>query len=114
MTAGEIFNRAATLGLQLKPDGDQLLVFGDRCPADFADALRQHKRELLDLLETRTISLTPDCVPWLHVARQILAGEFDGADRSTVESLIIGLRSIPHPSCRAALAQLEPQTKKQP
>jgi hypothetical protein len=43
---------------------------------------------------------------WLHVAQQILAGEFQGADASTCESLWIGLRSIGHPSCRSALQRL--------
>lgn len=52
-------------------------------------------------------TLPPDCLPWLHVARQILAGEFDGCDRSTAESLRIGLHRIPHPRCREALARLQ-------
>ena len=50
--------------------------------------------------------LPPDQAAWLPVARQILAGEFDGADGSTQESLTIGLRSIPHPDCRRALDKL--------
>src|SRR6266542_868570 len=33
---------------------------------------------------------------WLVVAEQILAGEFDDADSSVREALIIGLRSNPH------------------
>jgi hypothetical protein len=36
-----------------------------------------------------------------------LAGEFSGCDRSTRESLVIGLRSIPHPLPRRALEHLE-------
>ena len=52
-------------------------------------------------------SLPADCLPWLHVARQVLAGEFEGADRSMVASLTIGLRHIPHPRCREALARLQ-------
>jgi hypothetical protein len=51
--------------------------------------------------------LPPDCLPWLHVARQVLAGEFDGGDRSTRESIKIGLCSVPHPLCRRALAWLQ-------
>lgn len=43
---------------------------------------------------------------WLHIARQVLAGEFDG-DRTAVESLTIGLRSIRHPLCQQALARLQ-------
>jgi hypothetical protein len=72
-------------------------------PPGFANVLREHKGELLDWLETRGANLRPDCLPWLHVARQILAGEFDGADGSTSESLQIGLRSINHPLCLRAL-----------
>jgi hypothetical protein len=51
--------------------------------------------------------LPPDCLPWLHVAKQVLAGEFEGADKSTTQSLTIGLRHIPHPRCREALARLQ-------
>jgi hypothetical protein len=43
---------------------------------------------------------------WLHVAKQIIAGEFDGCDSSTSESLRTGLRSILHPACQRALARL--------
>ena len=56
-------------------------------------------------------SLPADCVPWLAVAQQVLAGEFDGCDRSTAESLRIGLHRIPHPICREALACLQAKAK---
>jgi hypothetical protein len=46
---------------------------------------------------------------WLHIARQVLGGEFEGADSSTRESLLIGLRSIAHPDARQALARLSGQ-----
>jgi hypothetical protein len=107
-TAPEIYQRAARLGLTLEARGDKLAVIpAQRCPPDFADVLRRHKRELLDLLETKTGGLPVDCVPWLHVARQILAGEFDGADNSTVRSLTIGLRGIRHALCQQALLRLK-------
>ena len=113
MTAKILINRAAELGLRLESRGDKLAVIpAKRCPPDFADVLRQHKGELLDLLETQTFNLTPDCAAWLHVARQILAGEFIGADNSTVTSLTIGLRSILHPLCQRALERL-PKRKTQ-
>lgn len=108
MTATELYQEAVRRGLRLESRGDKLAVIpGDRVPPGFADILREHKRELLDWLETRTIQLTPDQVPWLHVARQILAGEFDGLlDISVRDSLEIGLRSIVHPLCRRALERL--------
>lgn len=109
MTAMELYREASRRGLRLEPRGDKLAVIpADRVPPDFADELRQHKRELLDWLEIRTNSLPPDCLPWLHIARQILAGEFDDADNSTMESLRIGLRGIRHPVCVQAFARLHP------
>jgi hypothetical protein len=106
MTATELCRQAAALGLRLEPAGDHLAVTPGRlCPPEFAAVLRQHKRELLDLLETQTV-LRPDELPWLHVARQVLAAEFDGADNSTVQSLTIGLRGIQHPLCQQAIGRL--------
>jgi hypothetical protein len=105
--AADLYRHAAKLGLRLEPRGEWLAVIpGPRCPPDFADELRQHKSELLAFLEAKAANLTPDCAPWLPTARQILAGEFDGADGSTVQSLVIGLRSIRHPACQRALAWL--------
>ena len=113
-TPRDLYIEAARRGLRLEPAGDKLAVIPKgKCPPDFADILREHKRELLDWLETRTIQLTPDQQPWLNVARQVMDGEFNrefGApDCSTVESLNIGLRSIPHPLCVRALAWLKSQ-----
>lgn len=107
MTPMELCQEAARRGLRLEPRGDKLAVIpADRVPPDFAETLRQHKRELLDLLEAKAAGLPADCAPWLHVARQVLDGEFDGADRSTVQSLVTGLRSIQHPDCGRALDKL--------
>ncbi|MGD0536232.1 MAG: hypothetical protein ABSC03_01175 [Verrucomicrobiota bacterium] len=112
-TAPEIYQCAARLGLTLEARGDKLAVIpGRRCPPEFADVLREHKGELLSFLEARAANLAPDCAPWLHVARQILAGEFDGADKSTLQSLLIGLRSIRHPLCQQALGCLKWQGAK--
>jgi hypothetical protein len=108
MTAQEICLEASRHGLRLKPVGDKLAVIpAKRCPPEFADVLRQHKSELLAWLEAQPAGLRHDEAPWLYVARQVLAGEFDGADRCTVESVTIGLRGIPHPLCRRALAWLQ-------
>ena len=110
MNTTELCREATRRGLRLEPRGDKLAVIpAHRCPREFADVLRQHKRELLALLEGSAANLTPDCGPWLHVARQVLAGEFGGADRSTRQSLVIGLRSVRHPLCQQALACLEGQ-----
>jgi hypothetical protein len=111
MKAQTLCVEATRRGLRLESRGDKLAVIpAKRCPPEFADTLRQHKQEILTLLEGQAAGLSPDCAPWLHVAKQILAGEFDGADSSTVASLKIGLRSISHPLCGRALARLNPAT----
>lgn len=47
----QLFDRAAELGLRLERRGDKLAVIPKgKCPPDFADVLREHKRELLDWL----------------------------------------------------------------
>ena len=113
VTAADAYREATRRGLHLQPlDGDRLAVTpASRCPPDFADVLRQHKRELLDLLEANRHALPPDCAPWLHVARQVLEGEWNNANRSEVESLTIGLRGIQHPTCRRALERLRTYSK---
>ena len=45
---------------------------------------------------------------WLAIARRVLAGDYIRADKSTVQSLIIGLRSHPHADAKAAVKMLEP------
>jgi hypothetical protein len=106
--ASELLARARALGLRLEPFGDRLAVSPrDRCPPGFAEELRAAKAELLDLLEGQAAGLPPDCAPWLHIAQQVLGGEFGGGDRSLLESLLIGVRGVGHPVCRAAKARLE-------
>jgi hypothetical protein len=112
MTPFELYREATRRGLRLEPRGDKLAVIpAKQCPPDFADVLRQHKGELLNWLDCRAAEVAPDCAPWLHVARQIMAGEFDGCDNSTRESLTIGLRSIAHPLARRSLEKLKFNSK---
>jgi hypothetical protein len=113
MTPPELCDEAARRGLRLEPRGDKLAVTpAKRCPPEFADSLRQHKREILALLEGQAAGLAPDCASWLHVAMQILAGEFDDLmDNSVRGSLEVGLRSITHPACQRALDRLRDRSK---
>ena len=108
MTVLDIYRHALHLGLRLEPrEGDRLAVTpAAKAPPDFVEVLRQHKAELLALLEAQAANLTPDCAPWLHVARQVLEGEFDGANRSTMESIRFGLCGVDHPRARQALRHL--------
>ena len=107
MTPTEICAEATRRGVRLEACAGILrIISSEPCPPEFADVLRAHKPELLSWLEARAVGLPPDQAPWLHVARQVLCGEFEGVGRSMRESLMIGLRSIAHPECRRALAQL--------
>jgi hypothetical protein len=102
-----ILAHARLLGLRLEREGDRIAIFPARlCPLALLDEIRRHKPQLLDSLEARAHALPPDCAPWLHVAKQVLAGEFDEADRSTIEAVSIGLRAVKYPSCQRALERL--------
>jgi len=65
MTAADLCREATRRGLHLEPlEGGRLAVTpASRCPPDFAEALRQRKRAILDLLETKASRLPPDCAP---------------------------------------------------
>jgi len=114
MTAFDLYNEAARRGLRLEArEGGKLAVIpGDRVPPQFADALRQHKRELLDLLEAHSARIPADSAAWLHVAWQVLDGQFDNCDTSTRQSLMIGLRSIANPLARRSLDKLNSNSAK--
>jgi hypothetical protein len=49
---------------------------------------------------------------WRDVANRVLAGEFDEADQSTIESLTIGLRHLQDPICQQALRKLPKNKEK--
>jgi hypothetical protein len=106
--AAGILSRCRQLGLEVWADGDRIgIAPKENIPPGLLDEIRAAKPDLLPLVrEGEALRLTPDQIPWLHVARQVLAGEFAGADRSLRESLVIGLRSIPHPLARRAFERL--------
>jgi hypothetical protein len=106
-TPADILIAVKQEGGRLEPAGKKLrMLLPSNCPPELKEAIREHKSELLCFLEARAANLPEDCAPWLHIARQVLAGEFDGADRSMIESLTIGLRGIRHPVCQQALGRL--------
>jgi hypothetical protein len=54
-TAFDIIRQATGLGLKLRACGDQVAVYGDQCPPEFATMLRAHKTELLDWLSRQPL-----------------------------------------------------------
>jgi hypothetical protein len=44
---------------------------------------------------------------WLAIAKRVLSGEFRSADRSTLQSIVIGLRSNPHPNAKKAVTMIQ-------
>ncbi len=114
MTPRQLYEEAKRRGLSLEHRGQILRVYPARlCSTDFASLLQQNKPQIMALLEAKSAHLPADCAPWIHIARQVLAGEFDGADRSTIGSLMIGLNSIvKHPIGRQAFDRLSTRSQK--
>ena len=114
-----LLNQVNALGLHLESRGGNLFVTpAENCTEEIVAALRQyktevmaalreHKHEHLDLLESKTSNLPAGNAPLLHVARQILEGEFEGVEQCTRKRLTVALRGIAHPLCRRALKQLQ-------
>ncbi len=103
-----LLQRCRVLGLRLRRKGEGLEVRPARlAPPELLAELRIHKPSLLLLLEAESASLPHDCAPWLHTARQVVSGEFDSAHRGFLESVLIGVRNIAHPTCQQARARLE-------
>ena len=107
--APAILDRCRRAGLHVWREGERISIAPARlCPPDLLETIRNAKPQLLEwLADADAHRLAPDCAPWLHVARQIVSGEFDGGDRSLLESLLIGVRNIPHPACQSAKARLQ-------
>ena len=101
-----ILDQCRRLGLRVSAEGDPTgIAPKGSVPVDLRELTSAAKPFLLPILRDGA-GLRSDCVPWLHIGQQILAGKFDGANRGTVGSLTIGLRNIPHPLCRRALERL--------
>jgi len=102
--APAILARCRLAGLRVWRDGDGLAIAPARsCPPDLLAQIRAAKPQLLDWLDAQASDLPADEIPWLHIARQVLAGEFDGCDRSTAASLRIGLRALARRGIRLGL-----------
>jgi hypothetical protein len=131
-----ILDRCRQLGLKVWVEGDRLgIAPTERIPPGLLDEIREAKPALLPLVrEGGAQQDKPDAdLPtteeilrhwptdkpaqrprqrggsekaWLAVACQVNAGEFVGADASTIETLFYGLRSLAHPSARAALRKV--------
>ena len=93
--------------LRTLPDDLRKIAVETPIPEKGKDKLRESTPASVLSVLTPDTPLPPDQAAWLPVARQVLAGEFEGADRSTAESLRIGLHRIEHPTCREALARLQ-------
>ena len=96
-TPQEIYDRAASRGLRLIPRGCLLEVTPkSRLTPELLAVIRANKMELLAWL---------DRVRRNGLLRQVLDGQFDGADNATREHIIQSLHGIPQ--ARSAIARLE-------
>lgn len=102
-----ILDRCRQLGLTVWAEGDRIGISPPgRLPDDLRELIIAAKPGLLSVLREGA-GLRPDEIPWLHIAKEVLLGEFDGANRSTRESLCIGLNRIAHPLRQRALERLK-------
>lgn len=112
-------------GCRVRRFGGRLAVQpAGRCPDALLARLREAKPWLLDLLRDESdspdappIALAADETPWLPVAEAVLRGAYAAALKSEVQSVLIGVRSIRHPTCQAAkteLVRLLPKARREP
>ena len=113
-TAIETVSEVSAIGGRITLAGDKLRTLLPRnCPSELKTAIRANKSEIILLLEARALHLPSDGGPWIHIARQVLSGEFHGADRSTIGSLMTGLNAIVgHPIGRRAFDLLSARSQK--
>ncbi|HVR37368.1 MAG TPA: hypothetical protein VMS21_16150 [Methylomirabilota bacterium] len=102
-------NKAALLAWLVAPK--DTWAVGKYPPGEFEDVVESFPDPDRAVPGNRRRRVEDRTAAWLHVARQVLAGEFDGADFSTRESLRRGLRTLPHPAAMAALAKLRGGSK---
>ena len=84
----EIFFAASRLGVNIRLVGGSFLEIcpPDRVTLDFLALVREHKAELLAWLTARAARR--------HVIRQVLQGDFDGADTPTVNRVAAELQAL--------------------
>jgi len=83
-----------------KISGERLCVEPlDLCP-DLVPFFETNVEEILQILDAESSGA-------IHIAKQVIIGEFDGADEKTRAKLSNELRKANHPLCRQALAKLQ-------
>jgi len=58
--------------------------------------------------------MTKDQLPWIAIAKAVLNGDYDEAERSVRQAVAMGLRTIADPDCQSAWERLKeslPKTK---
>jgi hypothetical protein len=103
--SAEIIDIVRSHGSRLWRQGKALAVSHcEQLPPELVARLRQHKHTILAYLDD--MGLPSHALPWVHVARQVNAGEFDGGTRSELESVLIGIRGSHHPAAVQAVERL--------
>ena len=113
MTPKEICKKAVDLGwrLELLRDG-RIAAYsiprGKDMPPELDAAIEANKDSIQSLLlGDPCAGLGEGCLPWLYLARQVIAGEFDGLDRKTLHRLMVGFEDIGNPLCHEAIKRLK-------
>jgi hypothetical protein len=105
VTTDQLILLCPDIGLRLEPCDDRLLVVDERhhepyIPSELFLLLVEHRDEIRDRLRA------------VHLCKQILCGEFDGADRLVADQVAVELQALaPSPIRNAALLKLVQMVK---
>jgi hypothetical protein len=112
--AEKIVDALERQGATLAADRAGVFIVG-ACPEHLEKLLNRHRRQVVAFLLRRQTAAAVARRAWIHIARQVIASEFYGADRKTLQTLEAGLRTLPHhPLCQLALRRLDGmRTKKE-
>ena len=111
MTPSHLIHECRRRGAILRRDGYALEI---QRPSLLTPALieqvKVHKPAVLAILDAEAGVRSPDESPLIHLAQQVVSGEFVGASAVLTESITITLRASRHPQCVRALIVLAGQT----
>jgi hypothetical protein len=101
MTPRQIFNEAKRRGIHLEPDAPDKLAYWppDKLDPEFRAVLLANKSILIPWLKKRF-------APQLHLAKEILQGEFSGATREEIFDLFRAMQHSRHPIVEKAREKL--------
>ena len=102
--AAHLIHECRRRGAILRRDGYALEIERPSyLPAGLIEELKARKPDILALLDSEAGATPPNETPLVHLATQVVSGEFVGASPAMLESVAVSLRASRHPLCARAL-----------